>query len=83
VLRSQESGKRLLLHLVNFTGEMTRPIQRVLPVENLRISIMDRPGLSKAFSLMRPAKLAVRKSSSGTLQFELPRLEEYEVIVIE
>jgi hypothetical protein len=83
VLRSQDNGKRLLLHLVNFTGEMTRPIQHVLPLQNVRVLIHGPGEFKKAFCLMRPGMLPLRKSSSGALQFELPRLEEYEVIVIE
>jgi hypothetical protein len=83
VLRSQENGRRLLLHFVNFTGEMTRPIQRVLPLEKVRVSLRPGREFSKVFCLVRPANLKVQRSSSGELRFELPRLNEYEVVVIE
>lgn len=83
VLRSQQQGRRMLLHLVNSTGEMTRPIRRVLPVENLRLSLAVKGGVKKVFTLMRPQVLSPRKDSANRLQLVLPRMEEYEVIVIE
>jgi hypothetical protein len=49
----------------------------------VRVLIHGPGEFKKAFCLMRPGMLPLRKSSSGALQFELPRLEEYEVIVIE
>ncbi|MEK7406148.1 MAG: alpha-amylase family protein [Acidobacteriota bacterium] len=81
VLRSQQNGKRLLVHLVNFTGEMTRPIQRILPLENLRIRV--RVKATKAQTLMHPRALALRRVAAEQVEFVLPRMEEYEVVVIE
>ena len=81
VLRSQQNGKRLLVHLVNFTGEMTRPIQRILPLESLRISVRAKG--TKARTLMQPRSLALRRLAAGQVEFVLPRMEEYEVVVIE
>jgi hypothetical protein len=83
VLRSQEQGRRLLLHLINFTGEMTRPIQRVLPIENVRITLRTKGELNKVRTLMRPQTLASRRIGSEQLQFVVPRIEEYEVVVLE
>jgi hypothetical protein len=83
VLRSQFEGKRLLLHLVNFTGEMTRPIQRVLPAENLRITLRQAGEVKKVSTLVRPQVLKTQRDRDGRLQFVVPRVEEYEVVVIE
>ncbi len=84
VLRSQvqESGKRFLLHLVNFTGEMTRPIESVVPLENLRVSVKSSPP-RRIMTLMRPQTLSFQTDASGRVHFVLPRLQEYEVVVIE
>jgi len=83
VLRSQQQGKRLLLHLVNFTGEMTRPIQRVLPAENLRVTLLKAGSVKRASTLVRPQVLKVERDRGGGVQFALPRVDEYEVVVIE
>jgi hypothetical protein len=76
VVRSQDDGLRWLIHLVNFTGEMTRPIRRVIPFENLRLRVPAR--FRRARSLVTPRDLALRDGA-----FTLPPVAEYEVIVVE
>ena len=83
VLRSQLRGERLLLHLVNFTGEMTRPITRILPVNNARIRVQTAGVFTKARTLVRPQVLAVKASGEGHVEFTIPTVEEYEVVVLE
>jgi hypothetical protein len=73
VVRSQ--GSRLLVHLMNFTGEMTRPIRRILPLDNVRVKV-NRP-VKRAFTLVKQSSLPVGQVLT------IPRLEEYEVLVIE
>ena len=83
VWRSQDGGERLLLHLMNFSAETPRPVSRVIPLRDLRVSV---PGLGKArrvFSLVRPQELAAGRDANGDLSFVVPRLDEYEVVVIE
>ena len=75
VLRSQNGGKRKLLHLVNFTGEMTRPITTTLPLRDVRVTL---PGVTKAYTLMRPQTLPV---AGGVVT--IPRVDQYEVLVLE
>jgi hypothetical protein len=65
VLRSQEQGKRLLLHLLNFTGEMTRPISRVLPLENARVSLPVQGRIKSVRTLMQPRQLQARTDVRG------------------
>jgi hypothetical protein len=76
VVRSQNDGRRLLVHLVNFTGEMTRPIRRVIPFDNLRLKVPAR--FRRARTLASGRDLTLRDGA-----FTLPRVEEYEVIVVE
>jgi hypothetical protein len=82
-LRGQQQGRRLMLHLVNFTGEMTRPITRVLPLTNVRITVAGAAQFSKARTLFAPQSLPVRRTANGALQVTLPRAGEYEVVVFE
>ena len=83
VLRSQQQGQRLLLHLINFTGEMTRPIRRVVPLENVRITLRTKVEVRRIQTLMRPQTLAAQEDQSGRIQFTVPLMNEYEVVVIE
>ncbi len=83
VLRSQQNGKRLLLHLINFTGEMTRPIRRVVPLQNVRVSVRTGGRTAEVKTLMHPQVLPVVREEAGRIRFVLPVLDEYEVIVID
>ncbi len=81
VLRSQEQGKRTLVHLINFTGEMTRPIRNVVPVRDLAITL---PGAYRsAHTLYDPQAVAVARAAGGGTRVVLPKLAEYEVVVLE
>lgn len=83
VLRSQEDGRRLLLHLVNFTGEMTRPIRKIVPLQNIVITVRTKGGVKSIHTLMQPGTLIPLKSNDGEVKFVVPHIGEYEVIVIE
>lgn len=83
VLRSQEDGSRLLLHLVNFTGEMTRPIRKIVPLQNVVITVRTKGEVNRIRTLMQPGTLVPLKASDGEVQFVVPHIEEYEVIVLE
>ncbi len=83
VLRSQQQGRRLLLHLINFTGEMTRPIQKIVPLRDVRIALADGGGAQSVRTLMRPGRLAFERDQAGRLRFVVPAVAEYEVVVIE
>ena len=83
VLRSQQGGRRLLLHLVNSTGEMTRPIQHVVPLRDVRVTLAAPRGVTTARTLVRPQKLSLEKEPGGGVRFTLERVDEYEVVVIE
>ena len=83
VHRSQNAGSRHLLHLINFNGEMTRPIRQITPLRNARVTLPpDIPG-RRVYTLMRPQTLTLQKDSRGRTQFVIPHIAEYEVIVVE
>lgn len=82
VLRSQEDGRRHILHLLNSTAEMTRPIERIIPLSNIRARVKAAPGSHRVFTLLKPQELQARVKE-GFVEFTIPRVEEYEVVVIE
>ncbi len=83
VWRSQQNGRRKLLHLVNFTGEMTRPITRVLPARDVVVTLPAGESATKAYTLVHPQPLALNKDSQSRVTVSVPRVDEYEVIVFE
>ncbi len=83
VVRTQNDKQRTLIHLVNFTGEMTRPIRHIVPISNVRITLGSGIHPSKAFTLWDRQTVKLTRTESGQLQAVIPRLNEYEVLVLE
>jgi hypothetical protein len=83
VVRTQNQGKRWLVHLVNYTGGMTRPIQQITPLRDVRISLPAAPTFRHAFTLYHPQTLALGKDAHGRPEVSVPKLDEYEVVVLE
>ncbi|MFN0165462.1 MAG: beta-galactosidase trimerization domain-containing protein [Bryobacteraceae bacterium] len=82
VLRSQNQGKRWLVHLVNFQGEMTRPIRKVWPLRDVQVAV-EGDAVRKAYTLMVPGNLAITRDAKGRSQVTVPSVGEYEVVVLE
>lgn len=81
-LRHQHSKRRLVMHLVNFTGEMTRPIESIMPIRDLRICLHGFKSIRHAKALRLNMEL-VLENTGGDVAFKLPILREHEVIVLE
>ena len=83
VLREKQNGTKIL-HLINCTGHMTRPIDEVIPCHDVRITIDAEDFAPKSVRALWCRKdLPFEKSEDGMVSFVLPRLELYEVIVLE
>jgi len=80
-LRSQAEDGRRIIHLVNFTGEMTRPMRRVIPIKNLKITLKNTRGVQSVRSLRSRRELEF-KSEKSAVTFTIPRVNEYEAIVV-
>jgi hypothetical protein len=95
VVRAKRDGSAVLVHLVNYTGGMTRPIQQALPLRGMRLSIdpaalpwrvQRAEGLpwpaQRAQALVSGASLSLVRTDRG-LELELPEIAgEYEVVVV-
>jgi hypothetical protein len=83
VHRSQPGQGRDIVHLLNYTGEMTRPMQRVLPLEGVRLTLPPGKNASRAVTLVRPSRIPLAKDASGRVTCLLPRVDEFETVVFE
>ncbi|MEM2936635.1 MAG: beta-galactosidase trimerization domain-containing protein, partial [Candidatus Bathyarchaeia archaeon] len=80
-LRSQAEGRRRIVHLVNFTGEMTRPMRRVIPIKDVKITLKGTRGVQSVRSLRGRRELEF-KSEKSAVTFTVPRVDEYEAVVV-
>jgi hypothetical protein len=83
VVRTQSDGSRTLVHRVNFTGEMTRPIRHIVPLSDVRITLSPEIRATKAFTLWDHRTIPLSADSSGIHHAVIPRLNEYDVLVLE
>ena len=77
----QKDFSRYIIHLINTTGDMQRPIKEVIPIRNIKVSL-------KAKEVKKVYQLGNRKDVSfaygeGKIEFVIPELRLYEVVVIE
>lgn len=81
VLRKRNDGA-IIVHLVNHTGQMNRPIEDVVPFNDMTVSVR----LDRDIKEVRACKLGKNLEysiSPGIVEIALPRLEIFESIVIE
>jgi hypothetical protein len=81
-LRHQPGKGRLLVHLVNFTGEMTRPMESVVTLRDVAVNLHGFQGLKRAKALWLGKELSL-EDVNGDVKVILPFLKEYEVITLE
>jgi hypothetical protein len=76
----REKDGRWILHLINYTGGMARPIDGVVKLRDVSITIRRPVAAVKSLRLNRPLSV-VREGDRAT--FVLPELRIYDVIVME
>ncbi len=80
-VREQSHPPRLLIHLVNNTGDMQRPMYHTIPVHDLRIRV-EKAGIRSVRSLRGAAGLSADINENGA-DILLPRLDLYDILVVE
>jgi len=81
VVARQQSG-RLLVHLVNYTGDPIRPFTRIAPLRNLELRVPDGQRFRRVHTLAGQRDLK-SKLKGDILTVKLPELREYEIVVFE
>ena len=76
-MRKNEKG--LLVHLVNVTADMKRPMDRIIPLYNIEMSV--RTFFNKARSLSS-GKSFKTKRKKDRLSFMLPQINDYEIVLL-
>ena len=80
-VRYQSKVKWLMVHLINMTGEMTRPLVRILPVARIEMRL---PGVRSVASVRRLSSgEAVSTRSEDGLVLSIENLEAYDTVVLE
>lgn len=79
-LMRQESKNRTLLHLVNLTGHSQTAYFPPVPMRDITVSIKGSHSAARALRLNRKLKARL---SEGYSRFQLPRLDDYEMLVLE
>jgi hypothetical protein len=87
VVRQQRSRRRLLVHLINGTGEMCWPVNRVVEIERVSIAF---PHVTKASGASchvpgesAPRVLPLKSRRKGGVEVVVPRLGPYALVVLE
>ncbi len=74
-VRKDESSGKTIIHLMNYTGGMSRPINKVVPLTGLRLKV---PAIiNYARCLIENCELSINNG-----EIELPPLKEFEVITL-
>lgn len=78
----RKKGNSIFLYLINFTSEMRRPIQKIIPCYNLKIEVLLKEKVKRVNALWckKEIKFTIKEDS---ISFELPVIEDYEVIEIQ
>jgi len=72
---------RILIHFVNATGDMQRPIAEIIPIRNVRVRL--RCGSAARIRALRCGLDLPFAYADGQVDFTLPELEMYELVVVE
>jgi len=77
----RKKGNSVFLYLINFTSEMKRPIERIIPCNNLMLEVYLPGRIRDVRALWQDRRLRY-SSRGGLVSVDVPVLGDYEVIRI-
>lgn len=80
VLRRQNN--RYFLHVINITGEMERPIDRLIPIKDVDFRLNLDTEVSSVKTVSGKSAANIKKTENG-MEFTLPEITDYEIVIIE
>ena len=78
----REQKDRKLVHFVNYTGQMRRPIEKVIPCKNVKVRLACGGNVSRVHALYNKQDLLFTQKD-GQIEFTLPELGIYELVAVE
>ena len=78
----RRNEKYTLVHLINTTGDMKRPIGRIVPLKNVDFSVRFPKKPRSVRAAVSRTELEFEKTN-GYLKFKVPEIAAYELVVIE
>ena len=78
----RKKGNSVYLYLINFTSEMKRPVERIIPVTNIRIDIALKQKVRSIRALVLGTNQEITwKENRATIV--IPIVKDYEVLIID
>ncbi len=81
-LREQREEKRRLVHFVNYTGQMRRPIEESIPCRDVVVTLKT-DGPAASVSLLRAGTALPFERTSDGIRFTVPVVDLYEVAAVQ
>ncbi|MDO9541839.1 MAG: hypothetical protein Q7J98_05900, partial [Kiritimatiellia bacterium] len=79
-IEARKNERGLMLHLVNVTGDMKRPMGDIISLRDIKISV--RTKCKKVTALYAGEKIGFQKQADR-VEFVVPKIGEYEIVVLE
>jgi hypothetical protein len=81
-MRVQNGCNRALIHFVNYTGCMQRPIDKVIPCNDIKVRFKTDKEVSGVYTVYDKKKLEY-SVCDDYVEFTVPSVDEYELAVIQ
>lgn len=77
----QKNTNRLIIHLINNTGDMQRPLTYINPIRDIEISIRDN-SIKNGYTLRNKKSIYIYRED-GKVSFKIELLKDFETVILE